>query len=62
MGSESVLQDIRSGLTGNRKADAVYLLHQAVRCKASGCSETVINEISRMLFSLIPGIKEDPVI
>lgn len=44
------------------KAEAVYLLHQAVRCKASCCSETVINEISRMLFSLIPGIQEDPLI
>ena len=54
MGNEAVLQDIVLGLTGDRMMDAVYLWRQAVRCKAAGCSEKVINE----LFSLIPGINE----
>ena len=58
MGSEAVLQEIMSGLTGDRTMDAVYLWHQAVQCNSAGCSERVINEISRMLFSLIPGINE----
>ena len=58
MGNEAVLKDIVLGLTGDRMMDAVYLWRLAVRCKAAGCSEKVINEISRMLFSLIPGINE----
>ena len=58
MGNEAVLQDIVLGLTGDRKMDAVYLWRQAVRCKASGCSEQVLNAISRMLISLLPGDDE----
>lgn len=44
MGSEAVLQEIMSGLTGDRTMDAVYLWHQAVQCNSAGCSEKVINE------------------
>ena len=43
MGSEAVLQEIMSGLTGDRTMDAVYLWHQAVQCNSAGCSEKVIN-------------------
>jgi hypothetical protein len=58
MGNEVILRDIRSGLTGDRKQDAVCLLRQAVRCRDSGYGEAVVNEIGRMIFSLIPGVDD----
>ena len=58
MGNEITLRDIQSGLTGERKQDAVYLLRQVVRCRDLGYGEAIINEISRMIFSLIPGVDE----
>ena len=58
MGNETILRDIKSRLTGDRKQDAVYLLRQAVRCRDLGYEETIVNEISRMIFSLIPGVDE----
>ena len=58
MGNEITLRDIQRGLTGDRKQDAVYLLRQAVRCRDLGYGEAVINEISRMIFSLIPGVDD----
>ena len=58
MGNEVILHDIRSGLTGDRKQDAVYLLRQAVRCRDLGYGEAMVNEIARMIFSLIPGVDE----
>ena len=58
MGNESTLRDIQCGLTGDRKQDAVYLLRQAVRCRDLGYEETIVNEIGRMIFSLIPGVDD----
>ena len=58
MGNEITLRDIQRGLTGDRKQDAVYLLRQAVRCRDLGYEETIVNEIGRMIFSLIPGVDE----
>ena len=58
MGNETILRDIQSGLTGDRKQDAVYLLRQAVRCRDLGYEETIVNEIGRMIFSLIPGVDD----
>ena len=58
MGNETILRDIKSRLTGDRKQDAVYLLRQAVRCRDLGYGEAMVNEISRMIFSLIPGVDE----
>ena len=58
MGSEAILRDICTGLTGDRMKDAAYLLRQAMRCKEAGCGESVINEIGRMIFSLIPCVDE----
>ena len=53
MGSEAVLQEIMSGLTGDRTMDAVYLWHQAVQCNSAGCSEKVINESAGWSFCLL---------
>lgn len=58
MGNETILRDIQSRLTGDRKQDAVYLLRQAARCRDSGYGEAVVNEIGRMIFSLIPGVDD----
>ena len=58
MGCEAILRDICTGLTGDRIKDAVYLLRQATRCKEAGCGESVINEIGRMIFFLIPCVDE----
>ena len=58
MGNETILRDIKSRLTGDRKQDAVYLLRQAVRFRDLGYGEAMVNEISRMIFSLIPGVDE----
>ena len=58
MGNETILRDIQSGLTGDRKQDAVYLLRQAARCRDSGYGEAVVYEIGRMIFSLIPGVDD----
>ena len=58
MGNEIILHDIQCGLTGGRKQDAVYLLRQAVGCRDLGYGEAMVNEIGRMIFSLIPGVDE----
>lgn len=58
MGNEITLRDIQCGLTGERKQDAVYLLRQVVRSRDLGYGEAMVNEISRMIFSLIPGVDE----
>ncbi len=58
MGCEAILRDVCTGLTGDRMKDAVYLFMQATRCKETGCGESVINEIGRMIFSLIPCVDE----
>ena len=58
MGNEITLRDIQCGLTGERKQDAVYLLRQVVRSRDLGYGEAMVNEIGRMIFSLIPGVDE----
>lgn len=58
MGSDTIIRNICTGLTGDRMKDAIYLMRQAKRCKEAGCGESVINEIGRMIFSLIPCVDE----